>query len=101
MSIDYRLAPEHTHPTLVEDCYAGMVWLRDHAGDLGVDPKRIAVYGESAGGGLAAATALLARDRMFEPPLAKQVLIYPMLDDRNTVPDEKLVPFMFWSYDGM
>ena len=101
LSVEYRLAPEHKHPTLIEDCYAGLIWLREHAAELGVDPARIGVFGESAGGTLAAALALLARDRKLEPPLAKQVLIYPMLDDRNIVPDEKLLPFMLWSYDGM
>ena len=100
LSVEYRLAPEHPHPAPVEDCYAGLVYLRDHAAELNVDPKRIGVMGESAGGGLAAALALMARDRKLEPPVAKQVLIYPMLDDRTVKPDENLVPFMFWSYDG-
>ena len=100
LTVEYRLAPEHPHPTPVEDCYAGLTYLRDHAAELKVDPKRIGVTGESAGGGLAAALALMARDRKFEPPLAKQVLIYPMLDDRTIKADKNLVPFMFWSYDG-
>lgn len=82
ISVDYRLAPENPHPAPVEDCYAGLVWLREHAGELGVDPDRIVVGGASAGGGLAAAVALLARDRQG-PPLIGQMLIYPMLDDRN------------------
>ena len=97
LAVDYRLAPEHPHPDPVEDCYAGLAWLAAHASDLGVDPGRIALMGESAGGGLAAGTALLARDR--GPAVARQILIHPMLDDRNTVPDPALAPFTLWSYD--
>lgn len=81
-AIDYRLAPEYPFPTPVEDCYAGIRWLATSAGDLGIDPARIAIGGASAGGGLAAATALLARERN-EPSIAFQLLVYPMLDDRN------------------
>jgi acetyl esterase/lipase len=80
--VEYRLAPEHPHPAPVEDCYAGLAWLAAHAGELGVDPARILVTGASAGGGLSAGVALLARDR-GGPPLAGQLLICPMLDDRN------------------
>lgn len=98
LSVDYRLAPEHPHPTPVEDCYAGLVWLVEHAAELGVDPQRIALMGDSAGGGLAAGVALLARDR-GTPALAQQILIYPMLDDRTTTPDPELVPFSTWTYD--
>jgi acetyl esterase/lipase len=97
LAVDYRLAPEHPHPSPVEDCYAGLAWLTAHASELGVGPSRIAVMGESAGGGLAAGTALLARDRGL--PVASQILIYPMLDDRTTTPDAALAPFAFWSYD--
>jgi acetyl esterase/lipase len=93
-----RLAPESPHPMPVEDCYAGLTYLADHAASLGVDPKRIAVMGESAGGGLATAIALLARDRNGPAP-AKQILIYAMLDDRNTKPDPRLAPFASWTYD--
>lgn len=82
VSVDYRLAPETAFPGNIEDCYAGLEWLFTHAAELGVDPRRIGVMGESAGGGLAAALALLARDRgMFG--LAFQHLTYPMLDDRT------------------
>ncbi|GII81644.1 hypothetical protein Sru01_66260 [Sphaerisporangium rufum] len=84
-SVDYRLAPEHPYPAAVEDCYAGLVWLAKNAGELGIDPGRVAVAGASAGGGLAAATALLARDR-GGPPLAFQLLVAPMLDDRDATP---------------
>ena len=82
VSVEYRLAPEFPDPYLVEDCYAGLRWTAEHAAELGIDPGRLIIAGGSAGGGLAAGTALLARDR-HGPPLAGQVLIYPMLDDRN------------------
>jgi acetyl esterase/lipase len=82
VSVDYRLAPEHPHPVPVDECYAGLEWTVEHAEELGVDPERIVVAGASAGGGLAAAVALLARDRNG-PALAAQLLFCPMLDDRN------------------
>lgn len=88
VSVDYRLAPEHPHPAPVEDCYAGLKWTAEHAAELRIDPERIAVGGESAGGGLSAATVLLARDR-GGPKVAFQYLIYPMLDDRNVTPSSK------------
>ncbi|MEU5155165.1 alpha/beta hydrolase fold domain-containing protein [Glycomyces sp. NPDC021274] len=81
VSVEYRLAPEHPDPAPVEDCYAGLVWTAKHATDLGIDPDRLIIAGGSAGGGLAAGTALLARDRAF-PQLSHQVLVCPMLDDR-------------------
>ena len=99
-SVEYRLAPEVHDTALVEDCYAALLWVRDHAAQFHIDPARIAVQGESAGGGLAAGVALLARDRHLRPPLAKQILIYPMIDDRNTVVDEELAPHLFFSYDN-
>lgn len=81
-SVDYRLAPEHPFPTPLEDCYTALKWLYDNADTLGVNRARIAIGGQSAGGGLAAALGQLARDRK-EVPLCYQLLIYPMLDDRN------------------
>jgi len=81
-SVDYRLAPETRAPGQVEDCYAVLKWLHGAAADLRIDRSRIAVGGESAGGGLAAALALLARDR-GEIPICFQNLVYPMLDDRT------------------
>lgn len=89
-SVEYRLAPEHPHPAPVEDCYAGLKWFFANAGRLGVDRRRIAVSGSSAGGGLAAALALLARDR-GEMEIAFQQLIYPMLDDRNITPSSHYI----------
>ncbi len=85
ISVEYRLAPEHPDPAPVEDCYAGLVWTAAHAHELGIDPERIAVGGPSAGGGLAAGTALLARDRRG-PRVAFQLLFEPMLDDRAITP---------------
>jgi acetyl esterase/lipase len=82
VSVDYRLAPDTPHPGPVEDCYAALKWFHANAASLGVDPDLIAIGGESAGGGLSAALGLLARDR-GEVPLAFQLLIYPMLDDRT------------------
>ncbi|WP_306371616.1 alpha/beta hydrolase [Nocardiopsis sp. CC223A] len=95
-SVGYRLAPEHPHPTPVEDCYAGLVHLTGDADALGLDTDRVVVGGASAGGGLAAATALLARDR-GGPALAAQLLIYPMLDDRNdTVSAHQMAGLGVW-----
>ena len=96
--VDYRIAPEHPHPTPVEDCYAALRWLADNAATLGADPARIGVMGDSAGGGLAAGVCLLARDR-GGPPVAQQLLVYPMLDDRIHPPDPELLPFLTWTYD--
>jgi acetyl esterase/lipase len=81
-SVEYRLAPETPYPGPLEDCYRGLAWLHQHAADLGIDPGRIGIGGASAGAGLAAALALLARDRSG-PRVAWQLLIYPMLDDRQ------------------
>ena len=82
VTVEYRLAPEFPDPYPVEDCYAGLQWTAEHAVELGIDPSRLLIGGASAGGGLAAGTALLARDRRG-PELLGQVLIYPMLDDRD------------------
>lgn len=82
VSVEYRLAPEVPYPGPLEDCYAGLVWTHQHADELGIDRARLGIGGASAGGGLAAGLALLARDRA-EVPLAFQLLIYPMIDDRR------------------
>lgn len=92
VSVEYRLAPEHPHPAPIEDCYAGLVWTAEHAGELGIDPSRLMVWGASAGGGLAAALALLARDR-GGPALSHQILLAPMLDDREITQSSR-------EYDG-
>lgn len=93
VSVEYRLAPEHRAPAAAEDCYAALEWLASRSGELGVDAGRIVVTGTSAGGGLAAAVALLARDR-GGPALAGQLLNCPMLDDRNS-------SVSTWQYDGL
>lgn len=82
VSVEYRLAPETPHPGPINDCYAGLAWTAEHAAELGFEPGRLIVAGGSAGGGLAAALALMARDK-GGPALAGQMLICPMLDDRN------------------
>lgn len=83
VTVDYRLAPEHPDPYPVEDCHAGLVWTHSHADLLQIDPERIVLVGHSAGGGLAAGTALLARDR-HGPPVFAQILVSPMLDDSDS-----------------
>ncbi|MEU7423028.1 alpha/beta hydrolase [Streptomyces sp. NPDC040750] len=82
VSVEYRLAPEHPYPAPIEDVYAGLLWTAGHAKEIGGDPDRIVVAGASSGGGLAASLAHLTRDRQGPPPLG-QLLMYPMLDDRN------------------
>lgn len=82
VSVDYRLAPETPFPGALEDSYAALKWLHANASTLGADPRRIAIMGESAGGGLAATLAIAARDR-GEVSIIFQLLIYPMLDDRT------------------
>jgi acetyl esterase/lipase len=81
-TVEYRLAPEHQAPAQLDDCYAGLTWLASQGESLGFDPDQLVLGGASAGGGLAAGTALRVRDG-GGPQLAAQVLIYPMLDDRN------------------
>ncbi|RAW46164.1 alpha/beta hydrolase [Halorubrum sp. 48-1-W] len=90
VSVDYRLAPEHPYPAPVDDCFAGLEWVTANAADLGVDPSRVAIGGQSAGGGLSAAVALRARDG-DGPELCHQHLIYPMLDDRNDTESSRQV----------
>ncbi|MGW6907726.1 alpha/beta hydrolase [Streptomyces sp. NPDC054940] len=85
VSVEYRLAPEDPYPAQIEDVYAGLEWTAEHAAELGGDPQRIVVAGASAGGGLSAALTLLTRDRKG-PELIGQLLMCPMLDDRNDTP---------------
>jgi acetyl esterase/lipase len=83
ISVDYRLAPEHPDPAPTEDAYAALVWVGTHAAELGIAPDRIVLAGSSAGGGIAAGVALMARDR-GGPALMAQMLMSPMLDDRDS-----------------
>jgi acetyl esterase/lipase len=99
VSVEYRLAPETAYPGPLEDCYRGLEWTFDHAADLGVDRSRLGITGVSAGGGLAAAVALLARDR-GRVPLAFQLLDCPMLDDRQTTPSSRLDGLAVWTREA-
>ncbi|EXK25356.1 hypothetical protein FOXG_17567 [Fusarium oxysporum f. sp. lycopersici 4287] len=82
VTVEYRLAPEHKGMTLVEDCYTALLWVEEHLEEFYLDPQRLMIAGASAGGGLAAGTVLLSRDR-GGPRLWGQMLMCPMLDDRN------------------
>ncbi|KAJ5102528.1 hypothetical protein N7532_003057 [Penicillium argentinense] len=95
LSIDYRLAPENPYPIPFNDCWSALQWVYANVEDLNIDPKRIAVMGESAGGGLAAAMTIKARDISLTPPIAKQILVYPMIDDRTTT--NHAGKMAFWS----
>jgi acetyl esterase/lipase len=99
VSVEYRLAPETPYPGPIEDCYVGLRWMFEHADDIGVDAATIGVAGISAGGGLAAALALLARDRA-EFPLAFQLLECPMLDDRQETHSSRLADLPVWSRES-
>ncbi|CAG8886257.1 unnamed protein product [Penicillium egyptiacum] len=99
-SVEYRLSPEHPFPTPAEDCYAGLVWAHEHAEQFAIDRRRIGTMGESAGGNLAASITLMARDRGLLPPIAKQILVYPMLDDRNIVHNSALNPLLTWTTES-
>ncbi len=97
VSVDYRLAPEHPFPAGFDDCVHTLRWTADHAAELGIDPARLGVAGSSAGGGLAAATALHAHDQ-GAPPLVFQMLRIPVLDDRLTTTSSRTcVDSRFWS----
>jgi acetyl esterase/lipase len=98
-SVEYRLAPEHPFPAPLEDCYRGLCWVHDHAEELGIDAGRLGIGGLSAGGGLAAALAILARDR-GGPSAAFQLLDSPMLDDRQVTPSSRADWLVVWSYDS-
>lgn len=99
IAVDYRLAPEHPFPTPLEDCYATLTWVVENAEDLGIDPERIGVGGKSAGGGLAAALSLLARQR-GGPKIQYQILDCPMLDDRQSTPSSQLEGMPIWSRES-
>lgn len=107
VSVGYRLAPEHPFPAAIEDCYAGVKWVAEHAAEIGGDPERIAVAGDSSGGNLAASMTLMARDH-DGPPLRAQVLTYPALTsnaDSKSMRENNDVMFFnatssrwFWSH---
>ena len=99
LSVDYRLAPEHPIPAPLDDCYAALAWMHENAASLGVDPARIGIGGESAGGGLAAALAIKARDA-GRYAICHQHLTYPMLDNRTgteACPGDPLVGEFVWT----
>jgi acetyl esterase/lipase len=96
ISVEYRLAPETPFPGPLDDCYAGLAWAHTNAADLGIDPNRIGIAGVSAGGGLCAGLALLARDR-GEVPVRFQLLDCPMIDDRQTTASSQLDDLVIWN----
>ncbi|WP_445364651.1 alpha/beta hydrolase [Microbulbifer sp. ANSA003] len=98
LSVNYRKAPEFPYPIPIDDCYQAFIWLVQHSQELSIDPSRIGIMGDSAGGGLAAALTIVARDKKG-PSLARQILLYPMLDDRTVTPDPELLPFIIWTYE--
>ncbi|MCB0994563.1 MAG: alpha/beta hydrolase [Acidimicrobiales bacterium] len=99
VSVEYRLAPETPYPGPLEDCYAGLKWTHDNAASIGVDPDRIGITGASAGGGLCAGLALLARDRA-EVPVQFQLLDCPMIDDRQETVSSRLDNLLIWSRES-
>ena len=99
LSVEYRLAPEHPIPAPLDDCYSGLAYMHNNATDLGVDNSRIGIGGESAGGGLAAALAIMARDK-GEYAVCHQQLTYPMLDNltgSEEQPGDPLVGEFVWT----
>jgi acetyl esterase len=90
VSVGYRLAPEHKFPAAAEDCYAGTAWVASHAEELGADGTRLAVGGDSSGGNLAAAVALMARER-GGPAITHQLLVYPNTDYQADTPSMREV----------
>jgi acetyl esterase/lipase len=99
VSVEYRLAPETPYPGPLEDCYRALQWTFERSHELGIDPATVGIRGISAGGGLAAALALLVRDR-GEMDLAFQLLDCPMLDDRQTTPSSRLDGLAVWSRES-
>ena len=100
VSVDYRLAPEHPYPAPLEDCYTALKWFHDNATELDVDSSKLAIAGASAGGGLAAALSLLARDRQG-PAISFQMALYPMIDDRNVTPSSyEITDERMWNRDN-
>lgn len=98
LAVEYRLAPEFPAPIPVTDTYAGLKYLHEHASELGVDPNRIAIAGDSGGGGIAASLAHYVKQQ-GGPSVKKQILVYPMVDDRTEAIDDGIAPFVTWSVD--
>jgi acetyl esterase/lipase len=97
VSIEYRLAPEYPGNVALEECYTGLKWMGENLDRLGIDPSRVMIAGQSAGGGLAAGVALLVRDK-GGPALCAQLLMCPQLDDRNnTVSSRQFKDKGIWS----
>lgn len=99
VSVDYKLAPEHQHPQGMEDCYAGLVWTAQHSDELNIDKNKTVVAGESAGGGMAARTVLLNRERKGAN-IAFQLLKCPMLDNTHDTESGKLSGYLGWDRDS-
>jgi acetyl esterase/lipase len=99
VSVEYRLAPESPYPGPLEDCSTGLRWTLEHADELQIDPNRIGIAGVSAGGGLAAALALLVRDR-DDVPLKFQLLECPMIDDRQSTHSSQLDALLIWNRES-
>jgi acetyl esterase/lipase len=99
VSVEYRLAPDTAYPGPLEDCYAALRWTYENAEELGIAADQIGIYGVSAGGGLAAGLALLARDR-GEVPIAFQILDAPMIDDRQATPSIRLDGLFVWTRES-
>ena len=100
VSTGYRKAPEDPHPAQVNDCYAALTWLSQHAGDIDVDARRLAIFGGSAGGNLCIATAMMARDN-GGPSLGYMMAPYPMIDDRNaTASSHEITDVGIWDRAG-
>jgi acetyl esterase/lipase len=99
VSVDYQLAPEHKHPEGMEDCYAGLIWTAQHTEELNIDKNKIVVAGESAGGGMAARTVLLNRDRKGVN-LAFQLLKCPMLDNTHDTPSGRISGYLGWDRES-
>ena len=99
ISVEYRLAPESPYPAPIDDCYAGLAWVFANAKSLGIDPTRIGIHGVSGGGGLAAALALMVRDR-GEYKVAYQLLDCPMLDDRQITASSQAEGLIGWTKES-
>lgn len=96
ISVDYRLAPEHPFPAGPEDCYTAFLWVHENAAELGINPDRIAIGGQSAGAGMAAGVALMNRDQKGPEPFF-QYLLYPMLDNLHDTPSGRLEHHVVWN----